>query len=327
MIKKILLIFLLIVCSYTVLAGFPNNYTLHNNYIDSTTANKIYEVYFPYGNQYLTKDVDNISMSLELLGNGLELLPDQLYDYYITDELINSNLNFPKSKILDCNLLPKYKSEELQKDKYLRGRQLQPQEKSKTKISKFTAQSNPNAVSSTLKAGVTGCIGISIKATSSAKAGNISELVFNQNTNQSTGYEENTTPGTSTLAFIVNDNQNRCDLSKGELFVNNQCVPKCEPNQTISLTSGKCEIRRRVCNDREDTINGNCYQKCSNDKTRDKNGICRDPNYSINSLIDVDNLENVIKGSFREYLIFIFVILGLIGTLYFYTKRNNKNNK
>ena len=329
MIKKILLIFFLLITimNFTVLAGFPNNYTLYNNYIDKTTS-KVYEIYFPYGNQYLTKDIENISMSLELVNGSLEqdleILPDQIYDYYLTDELINSNLNLPKSKILDCNLLPKYKSQELQKDRFLKGKQLQPQEKSKTKIAKFAPQANPNSQTSTLKAGITGCIGVSIKTSQKAKAGDIQELVFDQNINRSKDYEENTTPGTSTLAFIIGDNQIRCDPSEGELFVKDRCIPRCEPNQTISLTSGKCEIRRRVCDDREDTINGNCYQKCNNDKTRDKNGVCRDPNYSLNSFVDGGNLDNIIKGSFREYLIFVVTVLVLIGMLYFYTKKNTK---
>ncbi len=316
---------LIILCLSTTLlstlayAAYPDNYTAYDKYLDVTSP-RTYELYFPYGNQIITKDLENISVSLAISKESLELDVASVNDYYLTDELVTANPNFPKTKILDCSLVPKYKDDSLQNNKALKGIKVPAQFLTKKGINKFGPQSINEA--STLKAGTTGCIGMTVKVNSViAKGGDIVEVVFNQNVNFSKSFDEVQRPGLSTIGFIITDNKSKCDNSKGEVFINDKCRPKCEVNQTYSAVSGECEFRKKICANQEETINGNCFQKCQETFVRDNTGICKDSNDKSS----IDNNPILAKANLLPYLIFTAFIIVLTIAILLVINRKNRH--
>jgi hypothetical protein len=321
MFKKVL-IFL---CLLTTTLGFASNavypdlYSPYDKYLDVTSP-RTYDIYFPYGNQIITKDLENISAALSISKESIELDIASVYDYYLTDELVAGNPNFPKTKILDCSLIPKYRDEGLQKDKALKGIKVPEQFLTKKGITKYGPQSQADV--STLKAGATGCLGMTVKVNSViAKGGDIVEVIFNQNVNMSRAFDEVQRPGLSTIAFIITDNKARCDNTKGEVYINDKCRPKCEVNKSYNAVSGDCELRKKICNDQEDTINGNCFQKCLENFTRDNTGVCKDPNDKSS----IDNNPLIAKANLTPYFIFTGIIIVITAFVLFAINRKNRH--
>jgi hypothetical protein len=319
MFKKVLIFLCLLTTTLgsITFAAYPDNYTPYDKYLDVTSP-RTYDVYFPYGNQIITKALENVSVSLGISKESLELDVASVNDYFLTDELVAANPNFPKTRILDCSLVPKYRDEGLQKDKALKGIKVPEQFLTKKGITKYGPQSQAEV--STLKAGATGCIGMTLKVNSViAKGGDIVEVTFNQNVNFSRSFDEVQRPGTSTISFIITDNKSKCDNSKGEVFINDKCRPKCEINQTYNATSGDCEFRKKICANEEETINGNCFQKCQETFVRDNTGLCKDPNDKSS----IDNNPALAKPNLLPYLLFTAFVIGFtILTLLVINRKN-----
>jgi hypothetical protein len=321
MFKKVLVFLCLLTTTLNIAshAAYPDLYSPYDKYLDVASP-RTYDVYFPYGNQIITKDLENISASIAISKESLELDINSVNDYFLTDELVTSNPNFPKTKVLDCSLIPKYRDEGLQKDKVLKGIKVPPQFLSKKGISKFGPQSQTDT--SSLKAGATGCIGMTLKVNSViANGGDIVEVTFNQNVNMSRSFDEVQRPGLSTLSFIISDNKSKCDNSKGEVYINDKCRPKCEINQSYNALSGDCELRKKICNDQEDTINGNCFQKCIETFVRDNTGICKDPNDKSS----IDNNPLLAKANLAPYFLFTGLVIVLTSIALFVINRKNRH--
>jgi hypothetical protein len=311
---------LLLCFGVTSHGAFPDSYTLYDQFIDINN-NRTYEVFFPYGNQYLGKDINDISISIKSNGLGLDIIKDQAYDYYFTQQDVDSNLNFPSNKYLDCSLIPRYKDAVAQKDKQLKGAKIQSEFITPTGIVKYGPQSIPSAPITKLKSNATGCIGLTLKI-NSPKAGEIVELTMDSNINMSKDYEETQRPGIKTIAFIFKDDTNRCDAVKGEIFVKGKCSVKCENNQVNNIDTGSCEVRKRICNPLEEDVSGNCYQKCNPEQTRDKtSGICK-----ASAEISIQNTPSPFdRINFIPYLIFSSLVI--IATSIYIILATRKNRK
>lgn len=308
-----------IIFGFTANAAYPDSYIPYDKYLDITSP-RTYDIYFPYGNQIITKDLDNISVSANVSSDALELDIASVKDYYLTDELVAANSNFPKTKILDCSLIPKYKDDGLQKNLALKGIKVQENLLTKSGITKYGPQSQVEV--SGLKAGVTGCIGMTFKVNSViAKGGDIVEVTFNQNVNYSRSFDEVQRPGLSTVSFIITDNKSKCDNAKGEVFIKDKCRPKCEINQTYSATTGDCELRKKICTTEEETINGNCFQKCQETYVRDNTGLCKNPLDKTS----IDNNPELAKPNLLPYLLFTAFIIGLTIIILFVINRKNNH--
>jgi hypothetical protein len=321
MFKKVLIFLCLFTTTLSIAsnAAYPDLYSPYDKYLDVTSP-RTYDIYFPYGNQVITKDLSGLSTSVNISKESLELDVTSVFDYFLTDELVAANPNFPKTKILDCSLVPKYRDEVLQKDKALKGIKVPEQFLTKKGIIKFGPQSQDET--STLKAGSTGCIGMTIKVNSvKAKGGDIVEIVFNQNVNMSRSFDEVQRPGLSTIAFIITDNKSKCDNTKGEVYINDKCRPKCEINQSYNAISGDCEFRKKICNDQEDTINGNCFQKCLENFVRDNTGICKDPNDKSS----IDNNPLLSKTNLAPYFVFTGIVIAITTIILFAINRKNRH--
>jgi hypothetical protein len=318
--KLVVLIFtLIIILTHTSYAAMPDTYTQYEQYLNTTTPNKIYEVFFPYGNQFSTKKIDNVSITLGLSKDSIEIVKGSLKDYYLTDELISKNPNFPKSKFLDCTLVPKYSDENLQRGNHIKPKPIPERFYSNNKLNSYGPQSDNE--SSTFNEAVTGCIGMSIKLTPMAKAGDLIEIKYNANTKFSSSYEEINRPGISTIAFVVTDGSIKCDQSKAEIYINNKCTPRCEENTILDYETSTCKTIKRVCFDQEEDINGLCLQKCEPNFFRETNGVCKNPREIANS----DQLEIYGKKTITPYLTFVgvLVLLSLIG-IYLLNKKTKK---
>jgi hypothetical protein len=323
-ISKVILLLLIIlipiVITTTAFAGYPDSYTLYDKFIDKTST-KSYDVYFPYGNQYLTKELNDIAVELKLNKESLYIDPNNVFDYYFTDDLVNGNLNFPKNKVMDCSLIPKYKDVNTQKDKVLTGNKIPQEIVTKNGIKSYKPQNNNEK--NLLKAGTTGCIGVTVYVLPTAsKAGEVVELVFNPNINYSKSYEEAQRPGIITVAFIITDNEKRCDVNKGELFINDKCRQRCENNQTVNANNGECEFRKRPCNNTfEDDVNGVCLQKCPVGYNREQSGLCKDPKAPK----PIEQFLIYSKNNLIPYIIFSSVVtLASILALFAINRKNRK---
>ncbi|MGL4757733.1 MAG: hypothetical protein ACRCXZ_00215 [Patescibacteria group bacterium] len=322
MIKKLLVLLftILITLSHFSQAAQPDSYTQFGEYLDLSSTNKTYDVFFPYGNQYLTKDVENSSVSLTFSKNSLDVVKDSYTDYYLSEDLINLAESIPRNKFLDCSLVSKYK-ETFFKGRSDFGKRIPTKFISGNNLVNYGPQSETEK--STIKQGVTGCIGFSVKLNNSAKSGDLVDLVFNQNINFSSSYEEINRPGISTVSMIITDNNTGCDITKGEVFVNSKCVPRCESNQILDYQSASCIVKIRECFPQEENILGQCLQKCQEGFYRQSNGVCRNP-------IEVSKTDSVTiysKEYFNKYLIYIGPILGLATLLVFAIKKIKKNTK
>lgn len=319
--KSLVLAFLIITLNlgFASKAAFPDSYTLYDQFIDITN-NRTYEVFFPYGNQYLGKDINDLSISIKSIGSGLEVLKDQSYDYYFTQQDVESNLNFPNNKYLDCSLIPRYKDTVAQKDKPLKGNKIQSEFISSIGISKYGPQTQPSVPTTKLKSNSTGCIGLTLKI-NSPKAGDIVEITMDSNINMSQDYEETQRPGIKTIAFIFKDNTNRCDITKGEIYIKGKCTVKCENNQVNNIETGACEVRKRICNPSEENVNGNCYQKCNPEQTRDKSSsLCK-----ASADISITNTPSPFdRINFIPYLVFSSIVIIITGLYILLASRKAK---
>jgi hypothetical protein len=301
--KLVVLIFtLIIILSHTSYAAMPDTYTQYEQYLNTTTPNKVYEVFFPYGNQFSTKKIDNVSITLGLNKDSIEIVKGSMKDYFLTDELVQKNPNFPKSKFLDCTLVPKFSDENLQRGLHIKPKLISDRFYSNNKLNPYGPQSELDA--STLNEGTTGCIGLSLKLTPLAKAGDIIEVKYNANTKFSSSYEEINRPGISTLAFVVTDGTLKCDVAKGEIYINTKCVPRCEDNTVLDFDTSSCKTIKRPCFDQEEDINGLCLQKCETNFFREANGVCKNPREIANT----DQLEIYGKKTIIPYLIFVSIV-------------------
>ncbi len=321
MFKKIVaLIFtLLIILTHTSYAAMPDTYTVYDQYLNTTTPSKVYDIYLPYGNQFSTKKINDVSISLNISKDSIEIVKGSFKDYFLTDELIEKNSNFPKTKYLDCSLVPKYSDENLQKGNQIKSKPIPDRFYSNNKLINYGPQSESE--SSTLNEGSTGCIGLSIKLTPLAKAGDVVDIKYIANTNFSKDYEEINRPGVSTLAFIVTDGSPKCDLSKGDIFIKDKCVPRCEDNSVLDYSTASCKVVKRVCYDQEEDINGVCLQRCEPEFFREANGVCKNPR-------EISNADQIIvygRQSFIPYIIFVgFVSLLTIFIIYLLNRKTKK---
>jgi hypothetical protein len=310
---------ILLCFGFTSKAAFPDSYTLYDQFIDITN-NRTYEVFFPYGNQYLGKDINDLSINIKSSGLGLEVIKDQAYDYYFTQQDVESNLNFPSNKYLDCSLIPRYKDTIAQKDKPLKGNKIQSEFVTSTGIVKYGPQTQPSAASTKFKSNSSGCIGLTLKI-NSPKAGDIVEFTMDSNLNMSSDYEETQRPGIKIIAFIFKDDTNRCDPTKGEIFIKGKCSQKCENNQVNNLETGACEVRKRVCNPSEENVNGNCYQKCNPEQVRDKSSsLCK-----ASADISITNAPSPFdRINFIPYLVFSSIVIVSTGLFILLASRKTK---
>jgi hypothetical protein len=298
-------------------AGLPDIYTQYDKFLDRLST-RTYEVYFPYGSNLIEKEIKNKIINLDITSPGLEIDVNNVYDYYFTNEIISNNPNFPKDKNLDCTLIGKYKSLDVQKENVLKGVKIEKEFLTKNTIKNYKPQSKE-----ILPPKANGCIGLTIMINPAiAKTSEIIELVFNENYSNSKDYEESIRPGTNTIAFIIGDNEQKCDITKGEVYVVGKCRVTCENNQTFNAKTGDCEYRIRECNEKEDKVNGNCLLKCEDSKIRDASTKCIDPT----SPQTMDQLIIYSKKYYKEYSIITGVIL-LIAVISIFAIKKKRNNK
>jgi hypothetical protein len=310
--------------SITVKASLPDSYTLAPKTINIKEP-RTFEVYIPYGNPNLNKEIKDVSLGLSIKGESLEIAGEEVYDFYLDDTDLNSNLNFPPNKILDCSLIPKYKDSEIQKNNPLKPKVIPKTLFTKNSILEYGPTSSPQPTTvTTLKPKANGCIGLNLKVSSKAKAGEIVQINVNANLKNSPDYQENERPGITTIDFIMADDQPRCKtsevLEQNETFIRDKCFKPCPSNQINNYETGECEIKIKICSTQEDNVNGSCFLKCSADTTRDPLGTCKK---SVNNL-NLGVVEQLSKNTALIYTLGIGIILLLAIATYFIIKKINK---
>lgn len=304
MLKKILILIftILITISHFSIAAAPDSYSLYNEYIDITLKDKTYDIFLPYGNQYLTNPIDNTTVGFELNKDSLEIVPGSVKDYFITDELLNLDQNLPKNKYLDCSLVAKYRDTVFKSPANF-GIPIPQALYTVKNMNEYGPQSL--TTTSSLTAGNSGCIGFTVKASRVAKSGDLIEIKYNQNKKFSTSFEEINRPGLSTLAIVLTDGKSSCDNTKGEIYINSKCVQKCENNQVLDYETASCTNRERVCFVEEDNVGGQCLQKCIDGFYREANSVCKNPR-------EISNIDQIIiysKNNIQQYWIYVGSVL------------------
>jgi hypothetical protein len=311
--------------AFTSLASQPDSYTLAPKTINLKDK-RTFEVYIPYGNPNLNKEVKDVSLSLSIKGEGLEIAGEEIYDFYFDENDLNSNLNFPKNKIIDCALIPKYKDTEIQKNNPLKPKVIPKNFFTKSGITEYGPNSSPKALAfATLAPKANGCIGLNLKVSDKAKAGQIVQINVNSNTKNTPDYQENERPGLTTIDFIISDDQQRCKnsdiLEQNETYIRDNCLKPCPSNQVNNYETGACEVKIKVCSSVEDNVNGSCFLKCPKETQRDQLGTCKKETTGLNLGI----VEQLAKNSWILYLVGVLGILAIGSVIYFVIKKFNKN--
>jgi hypothetical protein len=321
-----LLIFTYLFGSFSTLslASLPDVYTLYNKDIDISDP-KPFEVYLPYGNPYLEKEIDNYSLQVSIKGEGLSITSEEVYDYYLSDDDINKNLTFPRNKVLDCTNIPKYKSVELQKDAVLKPKVIKKEFFTENSIPAYLPYSAPNTQKEgKLPQKANGCIGLILKVNNKAKQGDMVEINLIPNTKQSASFEEGQRPGLVTQAIVFGDSKQapKCDIAKQERFIKGNCVVECKSNEINNFDNGKCEVKTKTCQSFEDNVNGNCRLKCKTNETRDAIGSCTKPQTSFASFVDFYTRNN---GLLYTILVLSVIIItsSVAWFLQFVSKKQN----
>jgi hypothetical protein len=307
----------------TANAALPDIYTINPTPV-STTDKRVFEIYLPYGNPYLNKEIKNSSLSVNFRGEGLEIAGEEVYDFYFDDKDLASNLNFPRNKILSCEAIPKYKDLEIQKGSPLKPKVIAKTLFTKTGIPEYTGMSAPESKTvGVLPANGHGCIGLNVKINDKVKNGDIFEITLNPNIKQSDDYQENERPGIVTFSFIFSDGVEKCNVQESEKFIRGGCVKPCATNELNNFETGKCEVKVKICNSFEDNVNGNCYKKCKEEEgktiVRDGLGNCKKDEKNNINIVDIYNRNNGIL-----YTGVVLASCAILGFAYLITSRIKK---
>lgn len=219
-------------------------------------------VYFHYGDPVGKKNINNLSISLELEGNGFEIDPEKVFDLYYVPVSGAERTAIPVCKNT-------YNGTEYQID---------PKLITKNGIENYGPQSanEPLEPSGTtiagLPAGRTGCIKIGLMVKKDAKNGQITTLTFDPDSRNSPAYRENEKPGLQIAKIMIGEEAETCE--EGEEFAIGECRPICENNQGRD-EGGDCVSTEVVCNGNEEKFDGKCLEKCRTGEERDSAGNCQ----------------------------------------------------
>ncbi len=212
----------------------------------------LFFVYFRYGNPTATTITPQLQTQLTLEGQGLEIVPEQIYDLYYPQE---EGQTIPQIPV--CS--NEYAGFDYPIDPGLlkNGQQLTYGPQSATTLLQPSGQST-----SQLPPRTAGCLRIGLKVKPGAQPGQTTQLVFNPDVNQST---PELSPGIQTLQLTLTAEPT---CPEDQELANGQCVAKCSPNQ-VRDTAGQCLNRQQVCQTQgKELYEGICVPACQKGQTR-----------------------------------------------------------
>lgn len=254
---------------------------------------ELFFVYFRYGNPAATTTVPNLSVKLEIEGEGFVLIPEEIYDLYHPKE---ENQTIPQIPVcsnqyagFDYQISPGF----FQNNQLTYGPQSAASvlESSGSNVSELPPRS-------------AGCLRIGLKVSPDAETGQITTLKFNPDVNESA---PNLSPGQQTLTLIVGDT---ISCPNGQALIQGNCQPECQEEE-MRNRAGFCVDTEEICGPGKDLFEGKCIPGCLLGQARDDQGTC----------IDVtSNLAEFLSRIWTVPLLAIVAVLVWIGVRYGYQR-------
>jgi len=266
----------------------PNIVTEFNSLIDIKKTKSI-DVYLYYGNPTEEKSINPVESQLNIIGEGLVINKNEVYDMYYTAVSENDKTPLP-----NCNKSftgQKYKiNPSLITDQsftYGLRSATDPENPSRTKIGNLP----PKA---------TGCIKVNLTVIDKANPGNLIEIIFNQNSSNSPSYQNSLKPGLQVVRLSIS-HSSLC--SQGEEEVSGNCLPVC--NNSIRDINGNCTDKKYISTNE---LLSNCYQtscipSVSDSGTKED---CKDCNFFDENQVWVNRII------FTSILIFMIICMILL---------------
>jgi hypothetical protein len=297
--------------SVDVEASLPNIITKHPYPIDPDREEPI-TVFFHYGNPSYDRLVQNVTAKVEIKGNGLKILPGSVNDLYHVEE------ENGRPKIPSCN--EAYDGVEYQVDENL-IKETSFRYGLQTAIKK---DSSSGEEIGSLDPYSSGCIKFKV-AVNDAKAGDLAEITFDQNSNLSENYDSANRPGKQIIKIRFAKGG---ECSSNQEFVLGSCVDPCEENKVRNLL-GECEVLKDTCEEGYEKFGDLCVEKCDANQVRDGFGDCVSEGDISNPFEDsefagiclTEDCENEEQeATFEDALILILIISSIVVILGFSLK-------
>ncbi len=234
-------------------ASLPNIITEHPYPIDPVRSSPI-TVYFHYGVPSYGDNIEDATAKVQIKGGGLQIVKDSVFDLYY-DERDNTG----RQKIPSCN--DSYDGPEYP---------VPPNLITSTTITHDLQSAKTQGVQpGTLRAHSAGCIRFDV-VVKNAEAGQLAEIIFDQDSKLSQSYDESNRPGKQIIKIRFGEGS---ECSEGQEYILNQCVDKCAKNETRTL-EGECEVLKDTCEGDMELINDKCVKKCGENEERNGYGAC-----------------------------------------------------
>ncbi len=233
---------------------------------------EVFFVYFRYGNPTAVTATPNLSVSLEIQGQGFKIDFDWVHDLYY-----NIDTNQPIPQIPICSNEYDGLDYPISKELFENERKLIYGPRSATTLLKPSGENK-----SELPPRATGCIRIGLRVSEDAVIGQSTKLTFNPDINNSS---PDKSPGIQTIELFVGSSDEVC--KNNEEFVKGACQPVCDSNQ-IRNKEGMCVDLDKLCPLGLELFDGKCVTACTNTEIRNEFGVCvekqRVPIYFLNQI-------------------------------------------
>ncbi len=233
---------------------------------------EVFFVYFRYGNPTTVTTTPDLSVSLELQGQGFEIDFNWVHDLYYK---IDTNQSIPQIPI--CSNEYDGLDYPISKNLFENERKLVYGPRSATTLLEPSGESK-----SELPPRATGCLRIGLRVSKNAVIGQSTRLIFNPDINNSSPEKS---PGIQTIELFVGSLDEVC--KNNEEFVKGTCQPVCDSNQ-IRNKEGVCVDLDKLCPLGLELFDGKCVTACTNAEIRNEFGICvekqRDSIYFLNQI-------------------------------------------
>lgn len=220
-------------------------------------SKEIFFVYFRYGNPTATTVIPNIISTLDLSGDGVIIVSDQLFDLYYPT---NNNQSIPQIPVCDNSYTGfdyQISSSLLKNEKNLI---YGPQSAS-------VLLEPSGAEVSNLPPRATGCLRVGLRVSAEAKVGDKVILNFDPDSKQSA---QDLSPGKQSITLVVGENQ-LC--SQEQELVLGKCLKKCIEGE-LRNKEGVCLSMVNICQLGKEIFDGKCVPACQFGENRASGGSC-----------------------------------------------------
>lgn len=254
----LLLVYLLLfgAVSEVLASALPRLSSEVSRSIDIQTKDVFY-AYFRYGNPTATTVTPDLSVTLKLEGEGIVIVPDQMFDlYYPTKD----EQAIPQIPVCD-NSFSGF-AYPIDPKLLQNGRTLVYG----PRTANVLLQPSGSDVG-LLPPRSAGCLRIGLKVSPQAQIGQTATLVFDPDSRQSA---PNLSPGRQTLQLTIGDGK-PCEPEQEAVL--GQCRDKCKQNQ-VRTKEGVCVDWSKVCQKDWELFDGKCVPVCPLGKSRNAAGAC-----------------------------------------------------